>query len=79
MIERLGYFENVHFNTMDKDYVNCEATDRLPIYNDSIPKDDCGDCFRLSLIDGTLLIEKWESENKGFYPIVCTNNFRLFF
>lgn len=76
MIERLGYFENVHFNTMD---VNCEATDRLPIYNDSIPKDDCGDCFRLSLIDGTLLIEKWESENKGFYPIVCTNNFRLFF
>lgn len=79
MIERLGYFENVNFTSMDKDCVTCEVTDRLPIYKGSTPKDDCGDCFRLSLIDGTLLVEKWESENKWFYPIVCTNNFRLFF
>ena len=75
MIERIGYFKGLAIKANNV----FEVYDKLPIHKDKIPTEECGDCFRASLIDGTLYVEKWCCAQKDFYPIVCTSNFTVKF
>jgi hypothetical protein len=75
METRIGYFKNL---VIKADNV-FEAYDKLPLYKDYIPKEEDGDCYRVTIIDGALFIEIWESGKKDFAPIVCTNHFTIKF
>lgn len=75
METRIGYFKGL---AIKADNV-FEAYDKLPLYKDYTPKEEDGDCYRVTIIDGTLFIEIWESDKKDFAPIVCTNHFTVKF
>ena len=75
MTTRIGYFKGLNIKA-DNVY---EAYDKMPIYKDIKPSHDDEDCYRVTIIDGALFIEKWEKESLTFYPIVCTNHFTIKF
>ena len=75
MILRIGYFKGLNIKA-DNVF---EAYDILPICKEGLPKNDTEDCYRVSMIDGTLFIEMWEKKNLAFYPLVCTNKFTVKF
>ena len=75
MTTRIGYFKGLNI----KDDNVYEAYDEMPIYKDNTPNDNTEDCYRVTIIDGALFIEKWEKIKKSFYPIVLTNHFTIKF
>jgi hypothetical protein len=75
MLTRIGYFESIAIKP-DNVY---EAYNEMPIYKDNTPKSTVEDCYRVTIIDGALFIEKWEKNRKSFYPIVLTNHFTIRF
>lgn len=75
MITRIGYFKGLNIKA-DNVY---EAYDEMPIYKDDTPKGNSEDCYRVSIIDGALFIDVWESQRLTFYPLVCTNKFTIKF
>lgn len=78
MIERLGYYKN-----FDYDYVSAgnsiivTVSDRLSYYKDALPKKGMGDCYRLGLIDGTLVVEKWNETTWDFSLVVASNLYTI--
>ena len=75
MTTRIGYFKGLNIKA-DNVY---EAYDKMPIYKDITPSNNDEDCYRVTIIDGALFIEKWEKIKKSFYPIVLTNHFIIKF
>lgn len=76
MTTRIGYFKSLRCIDNDNVY---EAYDGIPIYEYKTPNDKTEDCYRVTIIDGALFIEKWEKIKKSFYPIVLTNHFTIKF
>lgn len=74
MKEHIGYYRKSTYNT-ENDVIRLNLSDKLPIYKDNVPTDKDGDCIRVTLIDGTLLMEKWVSERCEFELVACSNNF----
>ena len=75
MTTRIGYFKCLKIKA-DNVY---EAYDEMPIYKDKTPKDNTEDCYRVSIIDGALFIERWDKIRTSFSPIVLTNHFTIKF
>ena len=78
MIEHIGYYRKGTYNAVNDAIrlpFHLKLKDKLPLYKDKIPTDKDGDCIRVTLIDGTLLIEKWVSEYRDFELVACTSNF----
>ena len=75
MILRIGYFKGLNIKT-DNVF---EAYDIMPIHKEGLPKTDTENCYRVSMIDGSLFIEMWEKKNSAFHPLVCTNKFTVKF
>ena len=74
MKEHIGYYRKGTYDT-ENDVIRLNLRDKLPIYKDNVPTDKDGDCIRVTLIDGTLLIEKWVPERCEFELVACSNNF----
>lgn len=78
MIEHIGYYRKAVYNAVNDAIrlpFHLKLKDKLPLYKDKTPTDKDGDCIRVTLIDGTLLIEKWVSERRDFELVACSNNF----
>ena len=76
MIERIGYFKTFSYDTYEFG-TRCSVGEQMSIYKDKIPDDSHGDCYRISLVDGTLVAERWEKENKEFQFVLASSAFRL--
>lgn len=76
MIERLGYYKNADYDAYETG-ICVSVWNTINCYKDDIPKVGMGDCFRLSLIDGTLVVEKWYEEMCDFYLVVASSSFRV--
>jgi len=77
MIERIGYFKKFGYDTSEKHGVRCLVSEKLNIYKDNIPQKEDGDCFRVSLIDGTLVAENWIASEMDFFLVLVTSCFKL--
>ena len=78
MIEHIGYFKQVDYNFNSK-ITEVKAINLLSIYKDKIPTEEDKYCYRVTLIDGVLYVEYWDSQYKSFRPILCTNKFIIDF
>lgn len=77
MIERLGYFKNIGY-TYENGQLIISTQKLMPTYKDTVPREETEDCFRISFIDGSVLVEKWLGNKKTFMPIIASNNFYLY-
>lgn len=76
MIKHIGYFKEFEHDTYEFG-TRCVVRGKTNIYKDKIPKDNDEDCYRVSLIDGTLVVEKWVSKNKDFIFVMASNSFKI--
>lgn len=76
MIERIGYFKEFDHDTYEYG-TRCIVRGKINTYKDHIPKDDSGDCYRVSLVDGALMVEKWMSARKDFVFVMASSSFKI--
>ena len=76
MKEHIGYYKKYTHSTTDNGIIFFVG-EELPIYKDKVPTEKDGDCIRFTLVDGTLVVEKWMAEKCRFTLLTCTNNFRI--
>ena len=76
MVENIGYFKEFE-NDTHKFVTRCVVRGKTNTYGDNLPKDNDGDCYRVSLIDGTLVVKKWVSKNRDFIFIMASSSFKI--
>lgn len=76
MIERIGCFKEFDHDTYEFG-TRCTVRGKMSTYKDHIPKDDEGDCYRVSLIDGTLVVEMWVAMKKDFVFVMASSSFKI--